>query len=301
MTPEDRFATLTFTRALPVPPLTLWRVWTDPPARAAWAAPAPGVTVEFLQADTRPGGHEVSICRVAGAPDIRCEVGWLALEPPRISVNSEVLLREGRALSAALVTAEVAPTADGSRLTVTVQLSALAEDMTEGYRAGFGAGLDNLAGVAGRTMVIEGVIDAPVAAVWAAWTDPESLQSWWGPDGFSCRTRRIDLRAGGDWVFDMIGPDGTVYPNHHRYGAMVPGARIAYTLLRGEDGPKHAGAWASFADEDGRTRVTLAMTLVSEEEYRTALGFGAEELGLQTLGKLAAKVAARAGSVHRTG
>ena len=301
MTPEDRFATLAFTREVPVPPLTLWRAWTDPAARAAWASPAPGVTVDFIEADTRPGGREVSICRVAGEPDIRCEVGWLALEAPVRGVNSEVILREGRALSAALVTAEVAATPEGSRLTVTVQLSALSEDMAAGYRAGFGAGLDNLADLAGRTMVIERVIDAPVAAVWAAWTDPESLQSWWGPDGFSCRTRRIDLRAGGDWVFDMIGPDGTVYPNHHRYTTMEPETRLGYTLLWGEDGPKHADAWASFVEEGGRTRVTLAMTFVTAEECRTARGFGAEELGQQTLGKLAAKVAEKAGSARRTG
>ncbi len=47
-----------------------------------------------------------------------------------------------------------------------------------------------------RTMVIERVIAAPRAAVWAAWSDPAALPRWWGPDGFSCRTRRIDLRAG---------------------------------------------------------------------------------------------------------
>ena len=53
--------------------------------------------------------------------------------------------------------------------------------------------------------------------VWGAWMNPETLPQWWGPEGFSCRTKRIDLRAGGEWVFDMIAPDGTVFPNHHRY------------------------------------------------------------------------------------
>ena len=145
---------------------------------------------------------------------------------------------------------------------------------------------------ADRTMVIERRIDAPVDAVWAAWTDPARLPLWWGPDGFTCRTTRIDLRTGGEWVFDMIGPDGTVFPNHHRYTRMIPGERIEYTLLWGEDGPKHADAWASFAEDGGGTRVTLGMTFVTPEEYATAKGFGAEELGQQTLGKLAAAAGA---------
>lgn len=143
-----------------------------------------------------------------------------------------------------------------------------------------------------RTMVLERVIAAPLAAVWAAWSDPDALPRWWGPEGFSCRTKRIDLRPGGEWVFDMIGPDGTVYPNHHRYSRFDAGGGIAYTLLWGEDGPKHADAEARFEDLGDRTKVTLSMIFVTAEEYETAKGFGAVELGLQTLGKLAAYVGA---------
>ena len=142
-----------------------------------------------------------------------------------------------------------------------------------------------------RTMVLERVIAAPVQAIWDAWTDPESLPKWWGPDGFSCRTERIDLREGGEWVFDMIGPDGTVYPNHHRYSRMQRQARIDYTLHWGEDGPKHADASAVFEDLGQRTKVTLSMTFITAKEYEEAKGFGAVELGYQTLGKLADFVA----------
>ncbi|WP_102110129.1 SRPBCC domain-containing protein [Oceaniglobus roseus] len=139
---------------------------------------------------------------------------------------------------------------------------------------------------AGRTMLLHRTIRAPRAAVWAAWTDPARLPLWWGPEGFSCRTVRIDLREGGEWVFDMIGPDGTVHPNHHLYTVMRPETRIEYTLLWGENGPKHADAWATFDAAEGATQVTLGMVFTSEEEYRQAKGFGAEELGQQTLAKL---------------
>jgi uncharacterized protein YndB with AHSA1/START domain len=238
------------------------------------------------------GGREVSLCKVEGQPDIRCEAGWLALQPDRRSVNYEVISSEGVTRSAALVTAELNGAGDGSRLVVTVQLSSLDEDMEAGYREGFGAGLDNLLDVGDRTMVLQRVIRAPRSVVWGAWTDPETLPRWWGPDGFSCRTQRINLRAGGEWVFDMIGPDGTVYPNHHLYGEMRPEERIGYTLLWGESGPKHADAWAVFDEQDGTTTVTLCMVFATAAEFQEAKGFGAIELGLQTLGKLARFVGA---------
>jgi uncharacterized protein YndB with AHSA1/START domain len=202
-------------------------------------------------------------------------------------VNYEVVSSSGVTQSAALVTADFSGTGERSRLVVTVQLSSLAEDMEAGYQQGFGAGLDNLAGAAERTMVLQRVIQAPRSIVWGAWMNPETLPQWWGPDGFSCRTKRIDLRAGGEWVFDMIAPDGTVFPNHHRYGEVRAEERIGYTLLWGENGPKHADAWASFEDHDGCTKVTLGMILSTAAEFQEAKGFGAVELGLQTLGKLA--------------
>lgn len=289
----DGIATLSFRREVAAPVSVLWQAWTAPTARAVWAAPSPAVTVEFLEADTRVGGREVSLCKVDGSPDMRCECGWLVLQPQRLSINYEVISEGGVTQSAALVTARISGTEEASRLDLTVQLSSLAGDMAAGYQAGFGAALDNLAQVSARTMVLERVIQAPRSAVWGAWMNPETLPQWWGPDGFSCRTDRIDLRAGGEWLFDMIGPDGTVFPNHHLYHEVRLEERVGYALLWGENGPKHADAWASFEDCDGATRVTLGMVFSSAAEFQEAKGFGAIELGQQTLGKLERFVTSR--------
>jgi len=291
-----RFATLTFERDIAAPVATLWQAWMAPTARAIWAAPTPAVTVEFLEADSRVGGREVSLCKVDSQPDFRCEVGWLEVQVGQRSVNYELVSCAGVTQSAALVTAAFSATDDSrSKLSVTVQLSSLAADMAEGYRQGFGAGLDNLANVAARTMVLQRVIRAPRKLVWGAWMNPKTLPQWWGPDGYSCKTARIDLRQGGEWVFDMIGPDGTVYPNHHRYGEVKTEDRLGYTLHWGDNGPKHADAWALFEEQDGgaATKVTLGMVFNTAAEFQGAKGFGAVELGLQTLGKLERFVLAR--------
>lgn len=54
---------------------------------------------------------------------------------------------------------------------------------------------------------------AAPSAVFAAIKDPARLAKWWGPDGFSNRFEVFDFQPGGRWVFEMIGPDGKVYPN----------------------------------------------------------------------------------------
>lgn len=283
---SNHFATLTFAREVAAPASVLWEAWTAPAARASWAAPSPAISVEFLEADTKVGGREISVCKVAGQPDVRCECGWLQLEPARRSVNCEVLSCEGTTQSVALVTAQIEDLDDRSRLHVTVQLSASADNMEAGYREGLGAGLTNLARAAERTLVLQRVIRAPRSRVWDAWINPDSLPQWWGPDGFSCRTKRINLRPGGEWVFDMVGPDGTVFPNQHLYNEVRPQERVGYTLLSGENGPKHADAWVAFEDHDGATKVTIGMVFSTAAEFQNAKGFGAMELGQQTLGKL---------------
>ncbi len=38
------------------------------------------------------------------------------------------------------------------------------------------------------------VYDAPVKAVWDAWTDPKKAAKWWGPRGFTITTHSKELK-----------------------------------------------------------------------------------------------------------
>ncbi len=61
------------------------------------------------------------------------------------------------------------------------------------------------------------IYNAPVQAVWDAWTDPKQVAEWWGPRGFTITTHSKDLRPGGSWKYTMHGPDGVDYPNNTKY------------------------------------------------------------------------------------
>ena len=49
--------------------------------------------------------------------------------------------------------------------------------------------------------------------VYKAWTDPNHLKVWWGPNGFTNTFNIFDLKVGGRWSFVMHGPDKGNYAN----------------------------------------------------------------------------------------
>lgn len=63
-------------------------------------------------------------------------------------------------------------------------------------------------------------------AVFAAIQDADRIARWWGPSGFSNRFKTFDFRVGGQWVFDMIGPDGTIYPNESVFSTIAPDKQV---------------------------------------------------------------------------
>lgn len=47
-------------------------------------------------------------------------------------------------------------------------------------------------------IVISRIFNAPRELVWKAWTDPEMIKQWWGPEGFTAPSAKVDLRVGGE-------------------------------------------------------------------------------------------------------
>ncbi len=56
-------------------------------------------------------------------------------------------------------------------------------------------------------LVLERVVDAPVEAIWKAWTEPQHLIKWFCPRPYLVTKCEVDLRTGGIFRTDMKGPD----------------------------------------------------------------------------------------------
>lgn len=129
--------------------------------------------------------------------------------------------------------------------------------------------------------------DAPVEAVWDAWTDIEQVKQWWGPRGFTLTSHSKDLRPGGIWHYTMHGPDGTDYPNKTLYHEVVEHAKLVYDHGGNDERAPLFRVTALFEDVNGKTRLDMTMTLPTPEAAEEIRKFIKQASGYSTWDRLA--------------
>lgn len=127
----------------------------------------------------------------------------------------------------------------------------------------------------------------PRKRVFEAWTNPDQLARWWGPNGFTNTFHEFDIRPGGSWRYVMHGPDGTDYPNYSVFEEIVPLERIVLRHLSGHE----FQLTATFEELGGRTKVIFRQLFVKAEEFEQAKDYCAEgnEQNLDRLNALLAE------------
>lgn len=139
-----------------------------------------------------------------------------------------------------------------------------------------------------REIVLTRVFEAPRARVFKAWTHPEHAMTWFGPRGYTCKLHEMNVRVGGLWRFDMFGPDGKRWPNRIEYIEIVPDERLVFWHGSDIDHEQRFHVTITFDEQrNNKTVVTLRQLYSTKAQRDEKLGFGAVELGLQTLDKLA--------------
>ena len=64
------------------------------------------------------------------------------------------------------------------------------------------------------------ILNFPKKIVFKAWSDPELLKVWWGPNGFTNTFEIFDFKPGGRWKFVMHGPEKGHYQNECEFIAI---------------------------------------------------------------------------------
>ena len=86
-------------------------------------------------------------------------------------------------------------------------------------------------------VVVTNRLEAPRQRVWRAWSEPNEVMKWWGPQGFSSPTCRMDFREGGVTLVCMRSDQGGDLYNTWTYTSIERPERIEFVQ--------------AFADEKG--------------------------------------------------
>ena len=82
---------------------------------------------------------------------------------------------------------------------------------------------------ADRTLTIRRIFDAPIELVWEAWTKPDHIANWWGPEGMQTSIDKHDFQVGGHWRYSMRMPDGNLFIGEGEYLEIEEQSKIVFT------------------------------------------------------------------------
>ncbi|HEX9744578.1 MAG TPA: SRPBCC family protein [bacterium] len=140
-----------------------------------------------------------------------------------------------------------------------------------------------------REVVITRLINASAERVYQAWTDPEQVRQWWGPDGFTLTTHEMDVKPGGVWRFIMHGPDGVDFPNTINFKEIVEAEKLVY-LHSGDENVENNirfDVTVIFKEVEGKTELTMKMVFETAEALKEVIEkYNALEGGKQHVKRL---------------
>jgi uncharacterized protein YndB with AHSA1/START domain len=117
--------------------------------------------------------------------------------------------------------------------------------------------------------------DGPRHLVYQAWTTPDLIKRWWSGDRGDVTIAQFDLRPGGAWRY-VTASGGSEVTFDGEYREVIPDERIVWTEMyagRPEEGSLNH---ATFAEDNGRTTLTLLVQHTNEEHRSEHINAGME-------------------------
>jgi len=144
---------------------------------------------------------------------------------------------------------------------------------------------------------IERTFNATVQDAWELWTTKDGIESWWGPEGFAVKVRRLDFRPGGELLYAMsaTAPDQIDFMRKAgmpltteslvTYTEVVPLQRLTFTqmadFIPGVQ-PYEVATTVEFDTTPTGVRMVLTLDAMHDEQWTKMAVMGWE----QELGKL---------------
>jgi uncharacterized protein YndB with AHSA1/START domain len=81
------------------------------------------------------------------------------------------------------------------------------------------------------SLILKRRLDAPPEKVYAAWTDPEKILKWFGPDSGQVADAVTDVRVGGRYAVSFSTEDGEQHHVSGVYREVVPDRKLVFTWM----------------------------------------------------------------------
>lgn len=131
-----------------------------------------------------------------------------------------------------------------------------------------------------NTVNVKREFAATLELVWEAWTNPEILDQWWAPKPYQTRTKSMDFREGGMWLYEMYNTESENQQECHW-------CKNDYHKIEHQ---KYFSGLDAFCDENGRVNTELPRTLwtneFNEHEEKTLVTITAKYDSLADLEKI---------------
>ena len=124
-----------------------------------------------------------------------------------------------------------------------------------------------------RELLITRVFNAHRSLVFKAWTEPQHLVHWWGPQGFTLPSCTMDLRPGGTYRICMRSPEGVDHWLQGIYREIMEPERLVFTYAF-EDATGKPGhetlVTVTFAELGEKTKLTVHQAVFESVTVRDA-------------------------------
>jgi uncharacterized protein YndB with AHSA1/START domain len=128
-----------------------------------------------------------------------------------------------------------------------------------------------MAGRPGEHMLeMQRALPAAPSVVFEAFSDPDELAKWWGPNGFSVLSLDFDPQVGASYRIEMQPPEGEPFYLTGEFREVDPPMRLAYTFVWEDPDPDDVETFVrlSFRDLGESTEVSFTQGSFKTEGRR---------------------------------